>query len=74
MANPQIYAGVGIACLLYLIFGPSKKAKNEVKYDDLKSPMTPAARQMQVMRFAAESDKPLYRMTPKEIRDLSRGQ
>ena len=75
MADPRVYCGVVISILIYLMCAPSSRAKEprfQTPPPEMPVTQTGADRMMQVMRFASQSDKPLYRMTPKEIRDRSR--
>ena len=75
MADPRLYGAVFVAFLTYLMFGPSSvKTEKFVPPADEKPASTIEERTMNVMRFAMESDQPLYRMSPKEIQHRIRSQ
>ena len=65
---------VGVSGFLFALDWFEKRTKgnkNEVRYDTLgKKSYNPTQQTMNVLRDAAESEKPLYLMSPKELREF----
>lgn len=70
--------GGWFAYLVYVYWGPgSQQSKSQSFTNKVDLPENPTLKsgvegQMQVMEFALNTDKPIYRMTPKEIKERSK--
>jgi hypothetical protein len=67
MADPRTYGIVAIGVLVYVMFGHSLIFPSN-KYAPPPDPaLTWEGKQMELLRYAADEEKPIYRMTRKEL-------